>query len=72
VGEVDQFEDAVDERVAEGDERVQRAVRQPDEEDPEELVPVLRQIDAQPDDDEADEGQPDCRNDDGGSPNPPP
>ena len=64
VGEVDQLEDAVDERVAERDERVERAVRQPDQEDPEELVPVLRQVDAQPDDDERDEGEPDRRDDD--------
>ena len=66
VGEVDQLEDAVDERVAERDERVERAVRQPDQEDPEELVPVLREVDAEPDEDERDEGQADRRNDDGG------
>jgi len=72
VGEVDQLQDPVDERVAERDEGVERAVRQPDEEDPEEQVPVLRQVDAQPEDDEPDEDEPDRRDDDGGSPDPPP
>jgi hypothetical protein len=71
VREVDQLEDAVDERVAERDEGVERAVRQPDQEDPEELVPVLRQVDAQPRDDERDEDQSDCRDDDRRGPNPP-
>jgi hypothetical protein len=63
VGEVDQFEDAVDERVAERDEGIEGTVRQPDQEDPEELVPVLRQIDAQPGEDKRDERQPDRRDD---------
>jgi hypothetical protein len=72
VGEVDQLEDAVDERVAERDEGIERAVREPDQEDAEELVPVLRQVDAQPRDDERDEDQSDCRDDDGGGPDPPP
>ena len=71
MGEVDQLEDAVDERVAERDEGVERAVRQSDEEDAEEQVPVLGQVDAQPGEYERDEGQPDRRDDDGGSPNPP-
>jgi hypothetical protein len=64
VREVDQLEDAVDERVAERDEGVERAVRQPDQEDPEEPIPVLRQVDTEPDEDERDEGQTDRRNDD--------
>jgi len=63
VGEVDQLEDAVDERVAERDECVERTVREPDLEDPKEQVPVLDQIDDQPSDDEGDEEQPDRWND---------
>ena len=38
VGEVDQLQDAVDERVAESDERVDRARRQTDQEDVEEVI----------------------------------
>ena len=71
VGEVDQLEDAVDERVAERDECVERAVREPDLEDPEEQVPVLDEVDDQPGDDEGDEKQPDRRNDVGGGRPPP-
>jgi hypothetical protein len=71
VREVDQLEDAVDERVSERDECVERAVGQPDQEDPEELVDVLREVDAQPDKDEPDENEPDRRDDDRGSPNSP-
>ena len=41
VREVDQLEDAVDERVAERDERVERAVRDADEEHAEELLRCL-------------------------------
>jgi hypothetical protein len=59
VGEVDQLENAVDERVAERYERIERAVGEPDQEDPEELVPVLREVDAEPRDNEPDEEQPD-------------
>jgi len=54
VGEVDQLEDAVDKRVAERDEGVERAVRQSDQEDPEEEIPVLDEVDDQPGDDECD------------------
>jgi len=57
VSEVDQLEDAVDERVAEGDEGVEGAIRESDEEDAEEEIPVLRQVDAQPGEDEGDECQ---------------
>ena len=61
-----QLEDAVDERVAERDEGVERTVRgRPDQEDPEELIPVLHEIDAEPEDDERDERQADRRDDDG-------
>ena len=42
VGEVDQLENAVDERVAERDERIDRALGQPDQEDVEEIGPVLQ------------------------------
>jgi hypothetical protein len=63
VGEVDQLEDAVDERVAEGDEGVDGAVREPDLEDPEEQVPVLDEVDDQPDGDKGDEREPDARDD---------
>jgi hypothetical protein len=42
VGEVDQLQDSVDERVAERDERIDRARRQADQEDVEEVVgPVV-------------------------------
>jgi hypothetical protein len=63
VGEVDQLEDAVDDRVAEGDEAVDGAVRQPDEEDVEEVARVLDEVPDQPEDDERDEPEPDRRDD---------
>jgi len=63
VREVDQLEDAVDDRVAEGDEPVDGAVRQPDEEDVEEVARVLDQVPDQPEDDQRDEGEPDRRDD---------
>jgi hypothetical protein len=55
VGEVDQLEDAVDERVAEGDESVEGSVRQPDEEDAEKERPVIDEVLRQPRDDDRDE-----------------
>ena len=45
VREVDQLEDPVDERVAERDERVHGAVRQPDERDREEVRRPLDEVD---------------------------
>jgi hypothetical protein len=66
VREVDQLQDAVDERVAERDEGVEGAVRQPDQEDAEEGVPVLDQVDDKPGGDEADQRQPERGNDEGG------
>ncbi len=63
VGEVDQLEDAVDERVAERDECVERAVREPDQEDSEEEVPVVDEVLDQPADDDCDERKPDCGHD---------
>ena len=41
VREVDQLQDSVDERVAEGDEAVDEPVRQPDQPDLDELLRVL-------------------------------
>ena len=64
MGEVDQLEDAVDERVPEGDERVDRASRETRERELEEGAPVLEQVDDEPDDEDADEGEPDRRGDD--------
>jgi hypothetical protein len=58
VGEVDQLEDAVDERVAERDEREDGALRQPDDEDVEEIRRVLGEVDQQPDCDESNEREP--------------
>ena len=52
VGEVDQLEDAVDERVAERDEAVDRAVREADQEQAVELGRRLDQVDAEPDDEQ--------------------
>jgi hypothetical protein len=57
VREVDQLEDAVHERVAERDERVDRAVRQPDERDRREVgealvLDVLREQEDEPEDQE--------------------
>jgi hypothetical protein len=66
VSEVDQLENAVDERVAERDEGVEGAVGQSDQEDPEEQVPVLREVDAEPGEDDRDEGQADRGNDERG------
>jgi len=59
VGEVDQLEDPVDERVAERDERVDRPGRQADQEDVEEVRRLLDQVDDQPRDDQRDEAEPD-------------
>jgi hypothetical protein len=61
VGEVDQRQDAVDEGVAERDERVDGAGRQPDEEDVEELGRVVDQVAGEDRDEEADESEPDDR-----------
>jgi len=52
VGEVDQLDDPVDERVSERDERIDRAVRDPDQRDFEEAV---RRVDRVLDQPEADE-----------------
>ena len=49
VGEVDQLDDAVDQRVAEGHQGVDRALRDADERDAEELVRGLDEVDQQPD-----------------------
>ena len=48
VGEVDELEDPVDERVAERDEAVDRAVRQADQEEAVELGRVVDEVDAEP------------------------
>ena len=53
VREVDQLEDPVDERVAERDERVHGAVRQPDERDREEVRRPLLEVDREPEDERA-------------------
>jgi hypothetical protein len=63
VGEVDQLEDAVDERVAERDQRVDAARRDPDQEDVEEVGRRPDQVDDQPDGEEPDEDEPQDRED---------
>ena len=63
VGEVDQLEDPVDERVAERNEGVERAPRQPRQAELEERAPVLLEVDREPRDDEDDETQPDAGDD---------
>jgi hypothetical protein len=57
VGEVDELEDPVDERVAERDERVDRPVREADQEDVGEFGRVLDQVDPDPNRDEEDEAE---------------
>src|SRR5262249_30261904 len=59
VCEVDQLEDAVDERVAEGDEGVDAPRREADEEDLDEVARRLDEVDDEPEDEEADEREPD-------------
>jgi hypothetical protein len=63
VGEVDERQDPVDERVAERDERVHGARREPDEEDVEELGRVGDQVTDEDRDQEPDEPEPDERDD---------
>jgi hypothetical protein len=58
VGEVDQLEDPVDQRVAESDERVKGALRGADQQDAEEPIGVLNEIDDQPCNDEANQDEP--------------
>jgi hypothetical protein len=58
VREVDQLEDAVDECVAERDEGVQGALRDSDQEDPEEGVRVLYEVDTEPGENDGDQQQP--------------
>jgi hypothetical protein len=57
VREVDQLQDAVDERVAERDEAVDGPVGQPDEEDLDEVARRLDEVDDEPDEDQPDERQ---------------
>jgi RNA polymerase-interacting CarD/CdnL/TRCF family regulator len=59
VREVDQLEDAVDERVAERDERVEGSLRDTDQQDPAEVVRSLDEVDPEPDQNERDEQQTD-------------
>jgi hypothetical protein len=63
VGEVDQLQDPVDERVAERDQRIDRAVADADEGNGEEVTWGLDEIDRQPQSDEREEAEPDDRND---------
>jgi hypothetical protein len=55
VREVDQLEDPVHERVAERDERVDGAVREPDEPDREEVGRPLHEVDPEPEEEERNE-----------------
>jgi hypothetical protein len=52
VREVDQLEDAVDERVSERDERIERPLRDPDQQDAAEVVRRLDEVDAEPGEDD--------------------
>src|SRR5205814_9551208 len=63
VGEVDQLEDPVHECVAESDERVDGAVRQPDERDGEEVRRTLLEVDGEPQDEQTEQkpGRGGCR-----------
>jgi hypothetical protein len=61
VGEVDQLQDPVDERVAERDQGVDRAGRQPDQEDVEEVGRRLVEIDREPREQQRDEAEADDR-----------
>jgi hypothetical protein len=63
VGEVDELEDPVDERVTERDERVDGARAEADDEDGEEARGVQRQVDDDPDEQQDGEEQPDARDD---------
>jgi hypothetical protein len=55
VREVDQLQDAVDERVAERDQPVDGAVRDPDQEDVDERRRPLGEVADQPDEEQGDE-----------------
>jgi hypothetical protein len=55
VREVDQLQDPVDERVADRDEPVDGPIRQPDQEDLDEVARALEEVDDEPDPDQADE-----------------
>ena len=68
MGEVDQLEDPVDERVAERDERVYGAGREADQGDVEEVLRRLDEVDPQPEEDQRDEDEPE----DGQERGPPP
>jgi hypothetical protein len=61
VGEVDQLEDAVDQRVAERDQRVDAADRDAEQEQVEELLRRPRRVLDQPEDDKRDEEEADER-----------
>jgi hypothetical protein len=61
VGEVDQLQDSVDEGVTERDQRVDRALRQADQEDGEEVLRLVDQVVPEPDQEEGDQDQPDDR-----------
>ena len=58
VGEVDQLEDAVDQRVPERDQRVDHAERQPDQEEVDPVRGGLDEVDEEPDADQRDEKEP--------------
>jgi hypothetical protein len=54
VREVDQLEDAVDERITERDERVESSLRDTDQKDSAEVVRRLDEVDAEPREDDQD------------------
>src|SRR6266487_1882487 len=57
--EVDQLEDAVDERIAERNEGVESALGNADQEDPAEIIRGFDEIDAEPGEDDEDQQEPD-------------
>jgi hypothetical protein len=61
VGEVDQLQDPVDERVAERDQRVDSTGREADQRDVEEILRRLDEVDPEPDTDQRSEDEPEDR-----------
>jgi hypothetical protein len=59
VGKIDQLQDPVDERVAERDQRVDRAGRQPDQEDVAEVRRRLVEVDRKPREQQGDKAKSD-------------
>ncbi|MEP6910323.1 MAG: hypothetical protein ABI896_07835 [Actinomycetota bacterium] len=59
MGEIDQLQDSVDERVAERDQRVDRAGREADQEDVAEVGGLFVEVDSEPEEQQPDEAKSD-------------